>query len=117
MENCIFCSIANGEPEKLVWQSETVAVFKSIQPNAPVHLLVVPKRHFARLDDVDDPQLLQDLMVAVQAVARQQGTQDAYRVHINNGRAAGQVVDHLHIHVLGKLSAKQLDDLRTQQGM
>jgi histidine triad (HIT) family protein len=112
MEECIFCSIANGNGSNLIWQDDAAAAFRDIHPKAPVHILVVPKKHIQHLDDLDDVELGGRLLIAAKTVAREMGIQDAYRVHINNGHAAGQVVDHLHIHVLGKLSDSVLDDLR-----
>jgi histidine triad (HIT) family protein len=101
MNDCLFCAIANGPQKMLVWSSDDVAAFRDIHPKAPVHLLVVPKQHVTNLDDLDDPWLGGRLLAAVKTVAAQEGIAGAYRVSIHNGRAAGQIVDHLHLHVLG----------------
>jgi histidine triad (HIT) family protein len=101
MKDCLFCSIANGDPEKLVWQNDIAAAFVDIHPKAPVHVLVVPKRHVAMLDDLDDAELAGQLLLAVREVAHAQGLVGRYKVQVNNGRLAGQVIDHLHFHVMG----------------
>jgi histidine triad (HIT) family protein len=99
MNDCLFCSIANGDKDKLIWENEHAAAFNDIHPAAPVHVLVVPKRHATNLDELDDPELAGQLLMAVRSVAQQLGIAGRYRVQINNGRMAGQVVDHLHLHV------------------
>jgi histidine triad (HIT) family protein len=100
-EDCLFCSIANGDPEKLVWRNEEFAAFKDIHPKAPVHLLVVPKAHVLNLDHMDDAETAGRLLLAVREVAHQAGLKGGWRIQVNNGRPAGQVIDHLHFHVLG----------------
>jgi len=101
MDDCIFCSIANGDQDKLVWHSDKVAAFNDIHPKARVHILVVPKKHVVSLDDLDDPELAGELLLAAREVAHQGGVKGGWRIQVNTGRPAGQVVDHLHIHVLG----------------
>jgi histidine triad (HIT) family protein len=102
MNECLFCTISNGDATKLVWQNDVAAAFNDIHPDAPVHILVVPKSHIASLDELEDPELAGQLLMAVREAARAVGLTAGYRVGINNGRAAGQVIDHLHFHVLGK---------------
>jgi histidine triad (HIT) family protein len=104
-EDCLFCSIANGDSEKLVWQNDFAAAFNDIHPKAPVHILVVPKQHVERLDHLDDEKLAGQLLMAVRKVAHVAGLHGRFRVALNNGRPAGQVIDHLHFHVLGQKSA------------
>ncbi len=101
MKDCLFCSIANGDQEKLVWENDVVAAFNDIHPKAPVHILVVPKAHFENLDELDHQVLAGQLMMSVRSVAEAAGVKGAYRVVINNGKSAGQVVEHLHLHILG----------------
>jgi histidine triad (HIT) family protein len=101
MNECLFCAIANGEPDKLVWQDDEFAAFKDIHPKAPVHLLVVPKKHVVNLDHLDDPAIAGRLLMAVREVAHNAGLKGRWRIQVNNGRPAGQVIDHLHFHVLG----------------
>lgn len=100
--NCLFCSIANGEKEKLIWENEIAAAFNDIHPKAPVHLLVVPKVHVVNLDDLESQELAGKLLLAVREVAHSSGLKGGYQVRINNGQRAGQEVDHLHFHVLGE---------------
>jgi histidine triad (HIT) family protein len=99
--DCLFCSIAHGDADTLLWQNDVAAAFADIHPKAPVHVLVVPKRHVAMLDDLDDIELAGQMLLAVREVAHAQGLKGNYRVQLNNGRPAGQVIDHLHFHVLG----------------
>lgn len=99
--DCLFCNIANGDPAKLVWQNEHVAAFNDIHPKAPVHVLVTPKQHVGSFDDLDDPSLTTQLFQAVREVAHLLNLKGRWRVIINVGRPAGQVIDHLHVHILG----------------
>jgi histidine triad (HIT) family protein len=101
MNDCLFCSIAHGDPSKLLWQNDWAAAFVDIHPKAPVHVLVVPKRHVACLDDLDDAELAGQMLLAVREVAASVGLKGRYRVALNNGRPAGQIIDHLHFHIMG----------------
>jgi histidine triad (HIT) family protein len=105
MEDCIFCKIISGAiPSKLVYEDDQAVVFDDLHPKAPVHMLVVPKRHIPRLMDAApaDEGLLGHLLEVANRVARQRGVaEDGYRVVINVNRGAGQVVFHLHLHVMG----------------
>ena len=101
MHDCLFCSIAGGDPSKLVWSNEVAAAFKDINPKAPIHILIVTKKHLTNLDELSDPALGGRLLMAVREVAEKVGVKGAYRVQINNGKSAGQVIEHLHIHLLG----------------
>lgn len=109
--DCLFCSIA-ADPSKLIWENGQFAVFKDIHPKAPVHVLVVPKRHVVNLDDLDDSELAAGFLSASREVAAKIGVAGAYRFHVNNGRAAGQEIDHLHAHLLGKIRPDSFDKLR-----
>ena len=102
-ESCIFCRIARGEiPAKMVADSKDIAAFKDLNPQAPVHILIIPKKHIASLDDATDSDLLGRMMVLAAAIARQEGVaKSGYRTVINTGKDGGQSVDHLHIHLLG----------------
>ncbi|NLM51540.1 MAG: histidine triad nucleotide-binding protein [Firmicutes bacterium] len=109
MENCIFCKIIRQEaPADVVYETEELLAFKDISPKAPVHVLVVPKKHLASLDDLpaDDLELAGKLLLGIKEVAAQLGVSGGYKVLTNCGRAAGQVVDHLHFHIL---AGKQFD--------
>ncbi|MDB4952385.1 MAG: hypothetical protein JWM27_5034 [Gemmatimonadetes bacterium] len=105
MPDCIFCRIVAGEiPSNRVLEDEHLIAFRDIQPAAPVHVLVVPRRHvesLAALED-GDAELAGRLMAAARDVARQEGVAESgYRVVINTGAHGGQTVGHLHVHVLG----------------
>lgn len=99
--DCIFCSIVRKEvPATLIYEDDLVVAFADINPVAPVHVLIVPRRHYANLADAADDEILAGLQTAAQTIARSQNLKD-YRVVINNGPSAGQSVFHLHLHLLG----------------
>jgi histidine triad (HIT) family protein len=105
MEDCIFCRIVSGQiPSSKVYETDRVLAFDDIHPMAPVHVIVVPKMHIATLMDVA-PERIHDigaLMTGVQEVARIKGMdQDGFRTVINCNSDGGQIIFHLHIHVLG----------------
>jgi histidine triad (HIT) family protein len=101
MESCIFCQIAGGATSTpFVYEDDEIVAFRDIQPQAPVHLLVVPRRHVASLNEVHDEPLLGRLLRTARRVAAAAGLQQ-YRVVVNTGADAGQSVLHLHLHVLG----------------
>jgi histidine triad (HIT) family protein len=103
--DCIFCKIIAGEiPSGKVYENDSVYAFNDIHPISPVHVLVVPKKHVKNVNDIDSDsgQMLSDLFVAVKEIAAMKGLKErGYRVIINNGKAAGQEVFHLHLHLLG----------------
>ncbi len=98
----IFAKILRGEiPADKVYENGDVFAFRDVQPQAPVHILVIPKRPIACLADARDGALIGDLMLAVGEIARQEGfADDGFRVVINNGARANQTVFHLHVHIL-----------------
>ena len=101
--DCPFCRIISGEAAAdRVYETGEVLAFRDANPQAPVHILVVPKKHIARLADVEpgDEDVMGALMLAVGAVAEQEGVSDGFRLVINNGRPAGQSVFHIHAHLL-----------------
>ncbi len=100
---CIFCKILAGEiPSTKVYEDELVYAFDDIQPQAPVHTLVIPKQHVATLNELDDAIVWQAMLNAAKDVARIKGIdQSGYRTTINCGPEGGQIVMHLHLHVLG----------------
>jgi histidine triad (HIT) family protein len=102
-EDCIFCKIASGElPATIVYQDERLVAFEDINPVAPVHLLIVPRKHYATLNEVDDPALLGHMMTTAARLADDLGVaQRGYRALINCQRDGGQVVFHLHLHLIG----------------
>lgn len=104
-DECIFCRIANGElGTEFIAESEHNVAFRDLAPQAPVHVLVVPRKHLAALRDVgpDDQVITADALALAAQVARDQRlTEGGYRVTTNDGPDAGQTVYHLHFHVLG----------------
>lgn len=103
MSECLFCRIAEGEiPSKKVYEDESVYAFEDISPKAPTHVLVIPKKHIARLADVTpaDEALLGAVAARAASIARDRGLAD-FRLVANNGEGAGQSVFHLHFHLLG----------------
>jgi len=105
VSDCLFCKIGSGQiPAKVVLQDDEVLAFDDVNPQAPVHVLVIPKRHVVALNDAGagDHVLLGRLLEAATLVARKKGIAEAgYRVVANQGRDGGQTVFHLHLHVLG----------------
>ncbi|MBF0439787.1 MAG: histidine triad nucleotide-binding protein [Magnetococcales bacterium] len=102
---CIFCKIVAGAiPAKKIYEDDLVLAFHDIQPQAPVHALVIPKRHLVCLDDLgtEDRDMAGHLLERTAHVARELGvSQNGYRTLINTRQHGGQEVDHLHIHILG----------------
>lgn len=102
--DCLFCKIVAGEiPSEKVLDSDGAFAFRDINPGAPTHVLVIPKRHVASIHDLQqaDADELADVFDVIRKVAEQEGVADAYRVVTNVGAKAGQSVWHLHFHVLG----------------
>ena len=102
--SCLFCKIVEGTiPSKAVYQDELCYAFADINPQAPVHVLVVPRRHLDSLNDAgeDDKVLLGHLQWAAAEIASQMGLRNGYRVVVNTGADGGQSVEHLHMHLLG----------------
>ena len=102
--DCIFCKIAAGAiPSKKVREDDALLAFHDIDPKAPTHILVIPKKHLASLADAkaDDAALLGRLLLAVAEIAQEQGLGQGYRVVLSTGPEGGQTVDHLHLHLLG----------------
>jgi len=103
-EVTLFTRIIQREiPADIVYEDELAIAFRDIHPQAPVHVLVVPKQPLPKLSDAvpDDHRLLGHLLMTVKRVAEQLGLGNGYRVVINNGNDGGQTVDHLHLHILG----------------
>ncbi len=102
--DCIFCKIVAGTiPSKKVKEDEHFLAFHDIEPKAPKHILVIPKKHLASLAEAEpeDEPLLGRLLLAAGEIAREQGLGKGYRVVISTGAEGGQTVDHLHLHLLG----------------
>lgn len=103
MSDCIFCKIANGEiPSDFLFEDDNVVAFRDLNPQAPVHVLVVPKEHYANIVDAVPAKTLKSMSDAAEAVAEKTGiSQTGFRCIMNTGADAGQTVMHLHMHVLG----------------
>jgi len=112
MKKCLFCQIANREiPADVTYEDKLVTAFKDISPKAPVHILVVPKKHIESVDHIDpkDQELIGHMIMIAQKIARDQKIADAgYRLVFNVKKNGGQFVDHIHLHILG---GKKLGDM------
>jgi histidine triad (HIT) family protein len=104
-ENCLFCKIAGGEiPSAKIYEDEICVAFNDISPQAPTHILVIPREHFASLDEAGSghKETLGHLLLTAAEIAREKGfAEDGYRVVINTNADGGQTVFHLHVHLLG----------------
>ena len=103
-EDCIFCKIVRGEiPSRKVYEDDEILAFHDIHPQAPVHFMLIPKRHIASLADASpgDASVLGRIMALTGRLAREQGSPDGYRTIVNTGRIGRQDVMHLHVHVVG----------------
>lgn len=103
--DCLFCKIVEGKiPAKKIYEDDQVIAFNDINPQAPVHFLVIPKRHIACLSNLteDDRALVGHMVFAAQRVAREQGCDNGFRTVFNCNEDGGQTVYHIHLHVLGK---------------
>lgn len=104
-DNCIFCRIAAGEiPANVVRQDEDTVAFRDIDPKAPTHVLVIPRRHIPSINVLtpEDAALVGKLFLVAREIARDDGVAESgYRMVINAGANAGQSVDHVHLHILG----------------
>lgn len=104
MNNCLFCRIAKGEiPAEIVHEDESVLAFRDVNPQAPTHVLVIPREHVARLSEAEPGHetMLGGLLRRAAILAAELGLRDGFRVVVNDGRAGGQTVHHLHVHLLG----------------
>jgi len=105
LADCIFCKIIKGEiPSEKVYENENVIAFKDINPAAPVHILIIPRKHISSINDIEemDSNIIGEIFLAAKEIARQLGiAEDGYRVVSNCGEKAGQTVMHLHYHLIG----------------
>lgn len=102
---CIFCRVANREVESdIVYEDDDVVAFRDINPQAPTHILIIPRKHISTLNDVtqDDAMLLGKLLLVARDLAQREGfAEHGYRIVLNTNREAGQSVFHIHMHLLG----------------
>jgi len=103
--NCLFCKIVNKEiPSKIVFENERILAFRDVNPQAPVHILIIPKKHISGLNEItpEDNNLLGEIQNVARELAQKENiNHDGYRLVVNCGPAAGQAVAHLHYHLLG----------------
>ena len=102
--DCLFCKIGDKKiPSKIVYQDDEVFAFEDISPQAPTHILICPRKHFASLNEAvtADQSVLGKLQLVAAQLARERKLLEGYRTVLNNGRGAGQSVFHLHLHLLG----------------
>lgn len=104
MENCIFCKIIKGEiPSQKVYEDDEILAFKDINPLAPVHILVIPKKHIETtndLEEIDEP-VIGKIFTVIKKLAKENNLENGYRIVNNCGEDGGQEVKHLHFHLLG----------------
>ena len=104
MSNCLFCKIVAGEiPSTKVYEDETVLAFRDIAPQAPCHVLVIPKAHIADVNGItaENSAIVAHIFQVIPQIAKAEGLENGYRVVSNCGADAGQTVQHLHFHILG----------------
>lgn len=105
MENCIFCGIASKQsPAELEYDDGEIVAFGDINPKAPVHILIVPKKHITSVTELteEDAPLIGKMVLVAKRLAVEKGiSEDGYRLVMNAGKHSGQVVDHIHLHLLG----------------
>jgi histidine triad (HIT) family protein len=102
--NCVFCKIVRGEiPSRKVYEDADILAFNDIQPVAPVHFMLVPKKHVASLYELtpEDAPVMGRIMALAGKLAREQGAEDGFRTIVNTGRVGRQEVPHVHLHVIG----------------
>ena len=100
--DCLFCKIANKEvSSEIVYEDDKFVAFKDIAPKAPTHFLIVPRKHIASIDhvEIEDKTLMGELILVAQKIAREKSLK-GYKLLINVGREGGQIIDHLHLHLL-----------------
>lgn len=104
-QDCLFCKILAGDiPADIIYDSDTAVAFRDINPQAPTHVIVIPRKHIATINDLEpaDKEIVGGLYMAAQEIVRQEGIADSgYRAVMNCGEGAGQTVFHIHLHVLG----------------
>lgn len=104
MSDCLFCKLLADEiPSKRVYEDEHCIAFHDIDPKAPTHLLVIPRKHISSLDELtfEDQSIMGHLVTRIPEIARNQGLDKGYRTVVNTGVEGGQVVYHIHFHILG----------------
>ena len=105
MSDCLFCKILDGDiPCDRVYENDQVIAFRDVNPQAPTHILVIPREHISTVNDLtaEDKSIVAEMMLAAQAIAKQEGIEESgYRLVMNCNEGAGQTVFHIHLHILG----------------
>ena len=100
MDDCIFCKIVNKEiPSNFIFENDKVIAFNDLNPQAPVHFLVIPKKHYSSLNDIDSKEAFADIFSAIPEITKKLEIKE-YRTVVNTGESAGQTVFHIHVHVM-----------------
>jgi len=110
MEDCIFCKIVNKEiPGSIVYEDDNILAFKDINPQAPIHIIVIPKRHVKSIMEIEQ-NMSEDIFKSIKKIAKEQNIdEEGFRVISNCGKNAGQTVNHLHFHILaGKILGENI---------
>ncbi len=98
--DCIFCKIAKKEiPSNFIYEDENVAAFNDLNPQAPVHFLIIPKKHYDSLNEINSKEGFADIFSAIPKICKKLGIKE-YRTIVNTGSSAGQTVFHIHVHVM-----------------
>lgn len=115
MEECIFCKIANKETSSdIIYEDDKFVVFKNIRPSAPIHLLIVPRKHILSVQHLEsaDKELIGELFLIAKKVAEKEKIVDkGYKLVFNVGRGGGQMIDHLHLHLIGGWKSAEERDI------
>jgi histidine triad (HIT) family protein len=115
MTDCLFCKIINKETSaEIVYEDDKIVAFKDIHPKAPLHLLVVPKKHIPSVEHLEpgDKELMGELFSVTQKIAREQGVaKTGYKLVFNVGKGGGQIIEHLHLHLLGGWQSEKERDV------
>ena len=103
MDDCVFCKIVTGAiPTTILFQNDDMMAFPDLHPKAPIHILIVPKKHIQSLNQVTDGSIIVKMIDAAKQVAKDKGIYEkGYKLVINTGKEGGQVIQHLHLHLLG----------------
>jgi histidine triad (HIT) family protein len=110
MEECIFCDIIkNRLPSATVYEDNEFIAFKDIKPLAPVHIIIVPKEHIASINELEEKnkEMIGNMLLVAKKLAKEKEISDGYKLAFNTGRKGGQLVDHLHLHLMGGWKEEQ----------
>lgn len=110
MEECIFCDVIEGNtPAETVYEDDEFIAFKDIKPLAPVHVLIVPKEHIASINELEErhKKMLGNMLLLAKKIAKEAEISEGYKLAFNTGRKGGQLVDHLHLHLMGGWKEEQ----------